>query len=254
MDKENNLFIKYPGYKKLYECFMELAETDAQKEAIDQIMKNGEYNGYKLNSMLSNETYSDKSERNRRINFCEMILFDNDLFDCLVNNGLNIFHGTKIDALQTILSKGLFSSSELKEKGIQLSTGEEHTTNQIFDNNIEKRNFISLTDDFNTAALYACFSYEEQIEFYMKNFGESLKKDENVPIIICFNGNDIKREYGKSLVNVKSTCNEIGVTTSINSSNVKCIITSYDKVEYVKSITSKFGFDVLGYNLYDKFK
>ena len=31
MDKENNLFIKYPGYKKLYECFIELARTDAKK-------------------------------------------------------------------------------------------------------------------------------------------------------------------------------------------------------------------------------
>lgn len=254
MDKEDNLFIKYPGYKKLYECFIEIAETDAQKEAIEQIMKNGEYNGYKLNSMLSNEAYSDRTERDRRINFCEMILFDNDLFDCLVNNGLNVFHGTKIDALQSILSKGVFSSSELKEKGIQLLTGEERTMNQSFDNNIEKRNFISLTDDFDTAALYAGFSYEEQIEFNIKNFGKSLKKDEDVPIIICFNGTDIKREYGKSLAHVKSTCNEIGVTTSINPSNVKCIITSYDKVEYVKSLASKYGIDVMGYDFNDKFK
>ena len=254
MDKENNLFIKYPGYKKLYECFIELAETDDQKEAIEQIMKNGEYNGYKLNSMLSNKAYSDRTERNRRISFCEMILFDNDLFNYLVNNGLNVFHGTQIDALQTILSKGLFSSSELKEKGIQLSTGEEHIVNKILNGNIKQRNFISLTDYFDTAAGYAGFVREEEEEYYIKNFGKSLKNDANVPIIICFNGTDIKKEYGKSFTYVESDLTEIGVTTLIHPSNIKCIITSYDKVEYVKSLVAKYNIDVLGYDSNDTFE
>ena len=44
-----NLFEKYPGYKRLYECFDELANNDVQKDALEQIMKYGEYNGFKLN-------------------------------------------------------------------------------------------------------------------------------------------------------------------------------------------------------------
>lgn len=252
MDKENDLFIKYPGYKKLHECFIELAGTDIQKDAIEQIMKNGEYNGFKLNSMLSNKKYNDNTELNRRIDFAEMILFDENLFFNLANNGLNVFHGTKIDALETILNKGLFSSSELSEKGIQLRTGEEYDIKKNSMHDVGKRAFISLTDDFSTSAGYAGFPYEEQTEFFTKNYGESLKSDEDIPIILCFNGTDIKQEYGKSLVDVKSTCNEIGITASINSSDIKCIITSYDKMEYVKSLASKHGIDVLGYDLNNK--
>ena len=56
------------------------------------------------------------------------------------------------------------------------------------------------------------------------------------------------------MVNVKSDCNEIGVTESINSSDIKCIITSYDKMDYVKSLASKYGIDVLGYDFNNKFE
>lgn len=250
MDKENNLFIKYPGYKRLYECFIELAETDAQKEAVEQIMKYGQYNGFKLNSMLSNRKESELSERNRRIAFAEMILSDEKLFLNMANNGLNCFHGTKIEALETILSKGLFSSIELSEKDIQLKTGEEQAMNKAFGGNIEKRSFISLTDDFDTSVSYAGFQTDESIEYFKKNFGKEFKSE---PIIICFNGNDIAQKYGNSLVQVESTCNEIGITASINPSDIKCIITSYDKIEYVQSLASKYGIDVLGYNPNNKF-
>lgn len=260
MDKEDDLFIKYPGYKKLYECFMELARNDAQKDAIEQIMKNGEYNGFKLNSMLSNKKDSQVVERNRRIDFAEMILFDENLFYNLANNGLNVFHGTKIDALETILSKGLFSSSELNEKEIELKTGEEYAmrnnpkySEYDYKNNLPKRGFISLTDDFTTSAQYADFRYEE-LDEYSINRGKIIRRDKNIPIILCFNGTDIKQEHGKSLVNVKSDCNEIGVTESINSSDIKCIITSYDKMDYVKSLASKYGIDVLGYDFNNKFE
>lgn len=250
----DDLFIKHPGYKRLYECFIELAETDIQKDAIEQIMKNGEYNGFKLNSMLSNEKYSKNAEIERRIAFAEMILHDENLFFYLVNNGLNVFHGTKIDALQTILSEGLFSSSELSKREIQLRTGEEQAMNTIFGGNIEKRNFISLTDDFDTAVSYAGFPYEEQTEYAKKYYGKELTSDGDIPIIICLNGNDIEQQHGESLVTVKSTCNEIGVNSSINPSDIKCIITSYDKIEYVKSLVSKYGIDVLGYNHNNKFQ
>ena len=249
-----DLFVKYPGYKRLYECFIELAENDIQKDAVEQIMKTGEYSNFKLNSMLSNEKYSDKAEMKRRISFSEMVLYDGNLFSYLANNGLNVFHGTRIDALQTILSKGLFSSSELSEKEIQLRTGEEYERNKSSMYGIEKRNFISLTDDFDNSALYAGFPYEEQTEFISKNYGKDLKPKEDIPIIICFNGTDIEQKYSNSLAYVKSTCNEIGVTTSINPSDIRCIITSYDKMENVKSLASKYGIDVLGYDFNNKFE
>lgn len=251
---ENKKIKKSKRYQRLTECFVELAETDVQKDAIEQIMKTGKYNGFKLNSMLSNEKNSEKAEMERRIAFSEMILHDKGLFFYLANNGLNVFHGTKIDALQTILSKGLFCSSKLSENEIQLRTGEEQEMTKSIGGNAEKRNFISLTDDFDTSALYAGFPYEEQTEYVKKYYGKDLTSDEDVPIIICFNGTNIEQKYGEPLVTVKSTCNEIGINSSINPSDIKCIITSYDKMEYVKSITSKFRIDVLGYDHNDKFE
>ena len=248
-----NLFEKYPGYKRLYECFDELANNDVQKDALEQIMKYGEYNGFKLNSMLSNEKDNENAEIERRIAFAEMILHDENLFFYLANNGLNVFHGTKIDALQTILSEGIFSSSELDKREIQLSTGEEQTMNKAFGGNIEKRSFISLTDDFDTSVSYAGFPYEEQTEYAKKYYGKELESDREIPIIVCLNGNNIEQQYSESLVTVKSTCNEIGINSSISPSDIKCIITSYDNIEYVKNLTSDYGIDVLGYNHNDKF-
>lgn len=69
---ENKIRNRNIKYKRLTECFIELAETNIQKEAIEQIMKNGEYNGFKLNSMLSNKKYDENIERERRIAFAEM--------------------------------------------------------------------------------------------------------------------------------------------------------------------------------------
>ena len=253
-ENRNDLFTKYPGFKRLYECFMELADTEIQKDAIEQIMKFGKFNNFKLNSMLSNEKYSQKTEMERRITFSEMVLYDKNLFFYLVNHGLNVFHGTKTDALQTILSKGLFSSAKLNEEGIKLTTGEEYTTNMLFQANAEKRNFVSLTDNFNNAASYADFPYEEQTEYAKKYYGKDLKVEKNIPIIICFSNTDIEQKYGKSLVMVKSTCNEIGINSSINSSDIKCIITSYDKMEYVKSLVAPYKIDVLGYNYNNTFQ
>ena len=252
---ENKKKNKRKKYKRLFECFSELAETDVQKDAIHQIMETGEYNGFKLNSMLSNKNDNENIEINRRIVFADMVLHDENLFLYLANNSLNVFHGTWIDALETILSKGLISSSELTENGIQLKTGEEYKKSNILGINDDKRGFVSLTDEFDIAATtYAGFPYEEQSEFAKQQFGKDLSNDD-IPIIICFNGNDIKQKYNDSLITVKSDVTEIGLSSSINPSDIKCIITSYDKMEYVKSIASKYGIDVLGYdnnNRYEK--
>ena len=253
---DKDLFAKYPGYRRLYECFLELANSDIQKDALEQIMKYGEYNGFKLNSMLSNEKDSERSERNRRIEFAEMILHDESLFFKLANNKLNCFHGTEGQALETILNNGLLSSIKLSEKGIQLKTGEEYEYSKKYADiyemygSAEKRHFTSLTDDFSTSVIYALFVTTEFQEQFKKKFGKEFDK---IPIIICFNGNNIAQKYGNSLVHVKSTCNEIGITTSINPSDIKCIITSYDKIEYVQSLAIKYGIDVLGYNPNNKF-
>ena len=252
---ENKKKNKRKKYKRLFECFSELAETDVQKDAIHQIMEIGEYNGFKLNSMLSNKNDNENIEINRRIVFADMVLHDENLFLYLANNSLNVFHGTRIDALETILSKGLISSSELTENGIQLKTGEEYRKSNILGINDDKRGFVSLTDEFDIAATkYAGFPYEEQSEFAKQQFGKNLSNDD-IPIIICFNGNDIKQKYNDSLITVKSDVTEIGLNSSINPSDIKCIITSYEKMEYVKSIASKYGIDVLGYdnnNRYEK--
>lgn len=246
---------KTKKFERLSECFVELAGTDIQKDAIEQIMKTGEYNGFKLNSMLSNKKNDENIEMKRRIDFAEIVLHDEKLFFYLVNNGLNVFHGTKIDALETILSKGLISSSELNEYGIQLKTGEEEAMNRALGQQGQKRNFISLTDHFDTAATkYAGFPFDESIEYSKELFGKDITSDKDIPIMICFNGKEIEQKYSESLITINSDVAEIGVNTSIDQSDIKCIITSHDKIEYVKSIASKYGIDVLGYNNNDKYE
>lgn len=243
IEMENKARKKDIKYKRLTECFIELAETDVQKDAIKQIMETGEYNGLKLNSMLSNKKDDEKVERRKRIDCAEMILHDENLFFYLVNNGINVFHGTKIGALQTILNKGLMSSTQLNENGIQLNSGEENMKKNIFGLQDEKRTFVSLTDDLSVANHYS-------------NMGGNPNQisNQNIPIIICFNGNEIKQKYFNSSVYVSSDFAEIPITSSINPSDIKCVITSYDKIEYVKSMVSQYGVDVLGYDSKNNFK
>ena len=243
IEMENKARKKDIKYKRLTECFIELAKTDVQKDAIKQIMETGEYNGLKLNSMLSNKKDDEKVERRKRIDCAEMILHDENLFFYLVNNGINVFHGTKIGALQTILNKGLMSSTQLNENGIQLNSGEENMKKNIFGLQDEKRTFVSLTDDLSVANHYS-------------NMGGNPNQisNRNIPIIICFNGNEIKQKYFNSSVYVSSDFAEIPITSSINPSDIKCVITSYDKIEYVKSMVSQYGVDVLGYDSKNNFK
>ncbi len=243
IEMENKARTKNKKYKRLTECFIELAETDVQKDAIKQIMETGEYNGLKLNSMLSTKKDDEKVERRKRIECAEMILHDENLFHYLVNNGINVFHGTKIGALETILNKGLMSSTQLNENGIQLNSGEENMKKNIFGLQDEKRTFVSLTDDLSVATRYS-------------NIGGNPNQisDKNIPIIICFNGNEIKEKYFKPFVYVSSDFAEIPITSSINPSDIKCVITSYDKIEYVKSVVSQYGVDVLGFDSNNNFK
>lgn len=249
-----NLLTNNSTYRRLFECFMKLAKSDLQKEAIMQIMVNGEYRGFKINSMLSNEKYNERAEIKRRITFCEIVLHDEGLFLYLANNGLNVFHGTKIDSLQTILINGIMCSSKLNENDIQLKTGEERNQQEILGTTNKKRNFVSLTDDFDTSVSYAGFAYEEQTQYAKKYYGMDLEVNNEIPIIICFNGTDIEQKYKELLLIVESTCNEIGIGSAISPLDIKCIITSYDKIEYVKSIVSKYGIDVLGYNHNDRYE
>lgn len=255
IEMENKARKKNIKYKRLTECFIKLAKTDIQKDAIKQIMENGEYNGLKLNSMLSIKADDEKIERERRISFAEMLLHDENLFFYLVNNGINVFHGTEVSALQSILNNGLMSSNKLNENGIQLNTGEEKMQTEYFGYEYNKRNFVSLTDHFDTAATkYAGFPYEEQSEFAKQKSGKDLSNDD-IPIIICFNGNDIKQKYSGSIVSgISGDLVEIPITSSISPTDIKCVITSYDKIDYVKSIASQYGIEVLGYDNNHKFQ
>lgn len=245
--QQPDLFENDSEYKRLYE----LANSETKKDAIRKILTTGEFNGFKLNSMLSNKKDNVGIERKRRIKFAKMILLDENLFLNLANNGLNCFHGTRIDALETILNNGLLSSRKLHERGIDLKTGEEKIYSSKLDelygpiNPEYKRNFISLTDDFDASASYAGFRTKEQIETFKNNYGEELK---NEPIIICFNGNDIAKKYSDSLANVESMYTEIGITSSLSPLDIKCIITSPEKLKEVQSIVSKYGIKVLEYD------
>lgn len=251
-----DLFEQDEDYKKLYDHYLELATTETQKDAIRQIMTSGKYNGFKLNTMLSNKKDNIDIERKRRISFVEMLLLDENLFLNLANSGLNCFHGTSISVLETILNNGLHSSKELYKMGIELKTGEENAYNSVLDEvygsaDIDsKRGFISLTDDFNASVNYAGFHTKEQIEFIKNNYGKELK---NEPIIVCFNGNDIYQKYSDSLAYVESMYTEIGITRSIEPSDINCIITSPEKLTEVQAIVSKYGIKVLTYDC-DKFK
>ena len=131
-------------------CFFELAINDSQKEKLQSILYEGGYKDYSLNSGVCSID-NPYLEMQRRVSMAYLIIKNEDTFDEIVFNHINLFHGTNSKALLGIVEKGLVSTRNMENEGIPVLTGERYNRTE-YSRNLD---FISLTDVYDVAEDYS---------------------------------------------------------------------------------------------------
>ena len=163
-----------------------------------------------------------------------MLATNPETFDILLQNNINLFHGTNIEALPNILKYGMNSFDELSKMGIDVLTGEEYSRER------KGRSFISFTDDLDTAIGYAGVSpiYKDQ------------KEDKSFGILIGISSDDLRK---LGTCRVLSDIPEIGITSNIALENIKFIGVPESKVQFVRKLVGDKSITVASVDLDNKF-
>lgn len=154
-------------------------------------------------------------------------------FEVIYKNNINLFHGTKANALPSILKYGINSVNESTKSGIQVSTGEEWSRIG------EKRDFISFTDDLSVAEYYASMSPSKVIQ------GE-----EPFEVILGISPDSLNK---LKICTVNSGLPEIGIIDNVPIESIEMIAVPKSKVEFVRRLTEGKKINVVSMDFDDKF-
>lgn len=156
-----------------------------------------------------------------------------ETFEIMTKHNINLFHGTKFDALHNILNYGMNSIDELSKKGITISTGERWSRTN------GKRDFISFTDDLDTALGYASIQNSQDKQ-----------NNSDFSILIGISSDDVKQ---MKTCSVHSEVPEIGVMNNVPLEYIKFIAVPENKVEYVRKLVNNPNINVTSIDMNDKF-
>lgn len=154
-----------------------------------------------------------------------------ETFEFFRNNKIDLYHGTNGKALNGIIQNGMSSFKEMRDKGIDVETGEKWSRN-----NENKRNFISFTDDLNTVSSYA----------YSKSSPEEAENEMNFGVVIGMSSKNLKN---LEKTRVGSDLPEIGIMGNIPIEYIDSISVPKEKVEIVKKMVGNKQITVLPYDM-----
>lgn len=224
------------GYNKMAEMILEKASTDDLKEKLYDIIYKGGFNEFTIN--LGYEDYIPLSkdspfyEGKRRIDYAYFFANNPEMLNVMEESNAILLHGTKIDALPSILKYGLNSFNESMKNGIEVSTGEEWSRLEA------KRSFISFTNSLSTAIHYSSLNNREG----SSSFG----------IILGISPDALKQLDAVSVPNHMSEP-EIGIKNHIPLEYIKTITVPKEKVDFVQKLVGDRSIEVLGADIEDKF-
>ena len=155
-------------------------------------------------------------EYKRRKAIVELVENNQEAFEQIIKNNLQLFHGTNSNALYSIIKNGLLSEHELKNLNNPILTGERWSRDKT-----RGRSFISFTDQFNTALEYATIPPSTEA------------KDSSFGIMIGISEEDIS---DLTTFKVPSDYPEIGVVGNISAGKIRTIFAPKDKIEYISKI------------------
>lgn len=206
----------YKEYQELCNLFFELAPNDLIKIKLQDILYKGGYNGFSISSKLLNMD-NPFIELKRRVSLAYLLIKNPKTFDILVQNKVNLFHGTNANALFSILKYSLTSIKQAEKEGINILTGEKWSRLS------KPRSFVSFTDILDIAEDYSSIYSEE------KNDKLSFE------VIIGTTAKDVI-SAGKCYVG--SDVPEVGVNNSFPKESIRVICVPSDKVNFVKQLIS----------------
>ena len=94
-----------PSYRKLCEEFLNLAPNAEIKSKLESILFKGGYKDFCVSSKIARDNID--FEVNKRLDLASLLITNPETFDVLVENNINLFHGTNANALPSILKYGL---------------------------------------------------------------------------------------------------------------------------------------------------
>lgn len=220
------------NYQQLCDIFLELTSDIEVKVKLKEILYKGGYNGFSVSSKLANKD-NPFIEAERRISMAYLLIKNPITFEIMVQNQLNLFHGTNANALPNILKYGLNSVDESKKINIDVTTGEKWSRIG------GSRNFVSFTDVLDIAEGYS--SLKPNTENNLLSFG----------VLVCTTSNDVL-ETG--LCRIKSDVSEVGVNSRLPLEKIRAICVPTDKVDFVRKILNDSEIKVLATDIFeDKF-
>ena len=208
------------NYTKICNYLLALSNNTETTEKLQSILYQGGYLNYGLASNIVNRD-NPYIERRRRISMAYLIIRNPETFNCLVNNNINLFHGTSFNALPNILKYGVCSLAESKRIGNEVTTGERWSSFG------KDRDFVSFTDVLDIAEGYSTINSDSN------NY--------SFPIILGITKEDAKNA---GTVVISSDVVEVGINNRLPKEYIKTIMVPSNKVDIVKRIVDN-GIEVL---------
>ena len=224
-------------YSQIAELIMKLAKTNEHREKLHGILYDGGIDEFSVN--LDNEydiphKDSPHHESQRRIQYAYFLANNPEAFETISKNNATLFHGTKVDALPSILKHGMNSLAESTKNGIEVSTGEEWSRIPG-----KLRNFISFTDHLGVALRYSQMSGQNK-ETDKDSFG----------VIVGMSPESTKQ---LDLFPVNSDVLEIGIMDHIPLDCISVLTVPTEKVEFVRKLVGERPIEVVGAQMQDPF-
>ncbi|MBQ8659444.1 MAG: hypothetical protein IJ475_01210 [Bacilli bacterium] len=218
----------FRNYDELSEIFNDLIPEES-KGILSEILNEGGYNGFAFRTGMSKD--SPLIEGQRRFAMAYLLLRNPNTFEEIIQNRINVFHGTNANALPSIIKYGVNSIDESKKNGVDVVTGEQWSRIN------GGRNFVSFTDILDIAEGYATLKPVDGSELL------------SFEVVIGTTIADVK---AAGTCVVSSDVPEIGVRSCLPNDSIKSICVPTDKVDFVKKMIDDLNIKVLPVDDYDQ--
>ena len=223
-----------PRYTATCEHLLSLIEDENVRRKAEQLLNEGGFEDFSVNVDDIQMKNNPNIDRKKRLGMAYLLGSNPQTFEKMVQENVNMFHGTNASILPSILKYGINSVDKQTQQGIENTTGEEWSRFQ------GKRDFISFTDDLDLALGYASVQPNKDVES-INNFG----------MLIGLSSKDIVEKLRYSPV--KSDMPEIGITETISTELIKMICVPASKVAYVEKMVNGTGITVMPMIIKDHF-
>lgn len=197
-------------------------------------MYEGGFDDFTVNSDIRGIRNNPEIERKKRMDMAYLLATNPESFDLMYKNHINLFHGTKGNALPSILKYGINSVDESEKKGIHVTTGEEWSRRTD-----ENRSFVSFTDVLSIAENYASITPSKETQG-AESFG----------VILGISSNNLNK---LKTCTVDSYLPEIGIMDKVPIESIEMIAVPKSKVKFVSKLTEGSQIKVVPIDLEDKF-